>query len=84
MINFNPHDWARQNHEDPTNFMKNTLQVQKQKLILRHAALPADMRFSFESSEEKQKILDQLVHSDDDEDENEEGSQFIIIFYYFL
>jgi hypothetical protein len=73
MANFNPHDWARQQNQDPTLFMKNDLQVQKQKLILRHASLPTEMRSHVESRGKERdhgelKETDQLVHSDDDED----------------
>lgn len=88
MINFNPHDWARQNHEDPVNFMKNQLQVQKQKLILRHASLPADMRFSFETGEEREKLLQQLVYSDEDDEDDESkiliNLLIIYLFIYYL
>ena len=45
MKDFNPHDWARQKREDPLTFMQHDMQEQKQKLILRHASLPAEMRF---------------------------------------
>ena len=65
MINYNLHDWARQNKEDPINFINNQLQIQKQKLILRHSFLPNEIRY-LQGNESQ---LHQLVHSDDDEEE---------------
>lgn len=70
MRDFNPHDWARQQREDPLTFMQNDMQVQKQKLILRHASLPAEMRFGMTGDlcvGANGEAL-QLVASDDDED----------------
>ena len=59
MKNDNPHDWARQHKEDPVTFMKQSIYEHKQKLILRHARLPAELR-------NHELLADQLVHSDDD------------------
>lgn len=33
---YNPHDWARQKQEDPMSYMNGDLQLEKQKLILKH------------------------------------------------
>lgn len=63
MKNFNPHDWARKKEEDPIKFMKETIYEHKQKLILRHASLPLEMR-------DNNQYADQLLYSDDDENEN--------------
>ena len=62
MRDFNPHDWARQKREDPLTFMTNDMQLTKQKLILRHAALPSEMQFSLAGDAGQQ-----LVHSDDED-----------------
>jgi hypothetical protein len=59
MKNFNPHDWARQKQEEPEVFMKESLYQHKQKLILRHASLPAEMR----------PTDHQLVHSEEEEEQ---------------
>jgi hypothetical protein len=63
MKNFNPHEWARQKQEDPEIFMKENLYEHKQKLILRHASLPAEMR----------PTDHQLVHSDDEAEDDADG-----------
>lgn len=72
MKNFNPHDWARQKHEDPVTFMKQNIYEHKQKLILRHASLPLEMR-------DNDNLADQLVHSDDDE-----NGMIVTFFDYYL
>lgn len=33
---YNPHDWARQKQEDPMSYMTGDMQLEKQKLILKH------------------------------------------------
>jgi hypothetical protein len=60
MKNDNPHDWARQQKEDPMTFMKKGILEHKQKLILRHASIPSELR-------NHELLVDQLVHSDDEE-----------------
>jgi hypothetical protein len=60
MKNDNPHDWAREQQEDPVTFMKQSIYEHKQKLILRHASIPAELR-------NHELLADQLVLSDDEE-----------------
>ena len=61
---FNPHDAARQQKEDPMAYMQKTLQVQKQKLILKQALVSGCGAH-------------ELVQSDDEEGDSDPEAEFL-------
>jgi len=60
---FNPHDAARQKREDPMAFMSGSLQVEKQKLILKQALVDRPARGKYYCVEVLLFALVALIHT---------------------